>query len=218
MTPARPQIGLTALVPAAGSGERYGGPRPKQFQEIAGRPLLTWTLGRLRAAGVERFVVAVPPSLVHVAEAELGPIPGLRFIAGATTRQSSVEACLLADNGRLEDLVLVHDGARPLVDPADIRSTVEAAAKSDGAILGRIVKMVLGKGYEVLNCDLTLLAEAPRIGPYREAIRERIAGILAVEVGAVGLKATTHEGLGPIGRGEGMAALAVVLLRGEVAS
>jgi 2-C-methyl-D-erythritol 2,4-cyclodiphosphate synthase len=64
----------------------------------------------------------------------------------------------------------------------------------------------------VVNADLILIAEAPKLAPHRQRIRERIGGLLGVEAGAVGLKATTHEGLGSIGRGEGMAALAVVLL------
>lgn len=79
-------------------------------------------------------------------------------------------------------------------------------------LLHRIVAMVRGAGFAVVNCDLTLLAEAPRLAPYRERIRERLAGILGVEHDAIGLKATTNEGLGAIGRGEGMAAFAVVLL------
>jgi 2-C-methyl-D-erythritol 2,4-cyclodiphosphate synthase len=80
-------------------------------------------------------------------------------------------------------------------------------------LLGRVVALVQGSGLRVVNCDLTLIAEAPRLAPHAPAIRERIAGLLGVEVAAVGLKATTHEGLGSLGRGEGIAALAVVLLR-----
>jgi 2-C-methyl-D-erythritol 2,4-cyclodiphosphate synthase len=79
-------------------------------------------------------------------------------------------------------------------------------------LLGRIVGLVLGAGWRVLSCDMTLVAEAPRLAPYRDGIRARVAAALGIEVEAVGLKATTNEGLGAIGRGEGMAALAVVLL------
>lgn len=84
------------------------------------------------------------------------------------------------------------------------------AASSD--LVRRIMEMVRAGGWQVLNCDLTLVAEAPRLSPYRESIRARIAGLLGIELEAVGLKATTNEGLGTIGRGEGIAALAVVLL------
>ncbi|MGB6337109.1 MAG: 2-C-methyl-D-erythritol 2,4-cyclodiphosphate synthase [Thermoanaerobaculia bacterium] len=79
-------------------------------------------------------------------------------------------------------------------------------------LLERICELAKAKGFRVVNCDLTLIAEAPKIAPYGDSIRRRIAGVLAVDISAVGLKATTNEGLGAIGRGEGMAALAVTLV------
>ena len=59
-----------------------------------------------------------------------------------------------------------------------------------------------------MHVDVTLLCEAPRIGPYRDQMRARIAGMLGLEVSQVSIKATTNEGLGFIGRGEGIAAMA----------
>jgi len=82
-------------------------------------------------------------------------------------------------------------------------------------LLRSIVERVAERGFHPVNCDLTLIAEAPKLRPYSHAIRERVAGILGIEADAVGLKATTNEGLGSIGRGEGMAALAVVLVEGS---
>jgi 2-C-methyl-D-erythritol 2,4-cyclodiphosphate synthase len=79
-------------------------------------------------------------------------------------------------------------------------------------LLRRIVDLLRVEGYSVVNCDMTLIAEAPKIAPYREAIRERVAEILGVEPNAVGLKATTNERMGFVGREEGMAALAVALV------
>jgi 2-C-methyl-D-erythritol 2,4-cyclodiphosphate synthase len=79
-------------------------------------------------------------------------------------------------------------------------------------LLERICDLAKTKGFRVVNCDLTLVAEAPKIAPYGDSIRRRIAGVLAVDISAVGLKATTNEGLGAIGRGEGIAALAVTLV------
>ncbi|MEO5753798.1 MAG: 2-C-methyl-D-erythritol 2,4-cyclodiphosphate synthase, partial [Chthoniobacterales bacterium] len=61
----------------------------------------------------------------------------------------------------------------------------------------------------VANVDATLIAEAPKIGPHLEAMREKIATALGIDLSRVGLKATTNEGMGAIGRGEGMAAMAV---------
>lgn len=79
-------------------------------------------------------------------------------------------------------------------------------------ILREIYYKIRDDGFRVINCDLTLIAEAPALAPYRDRIRRRIADLLEVPLDAVGLKATTHEGLGALGRGEGIAALAVALL------
>ncbi|HKY61071.1 MAG TPA: 2-C-methyl-D-erythritol 2,4-cyclodiphosphate synthase [Gemmatimonadota bacterium] len=68
-------------------------------------------------------------------------------------------------------------------------------------------------GWEIANVDATVLAEAPRIGPYADRMRSEIAAALSIRAGEVGVKATTMEGLGPIGRGEGIAALAVATVR-----
>lgn len=64
------------------------------------------------------------------------------------------------------------------------------------------------RGGEIVHVDVTLLCEAPRIGPYREAMRGRIAEMLGIVVAQVSIKATTNEGLGFVGRGEGIAAMA----------
>jgi len=79
-------------------------------------------------------------------------------------------------------------------------------------LLRRIMEMVTSEGFKVVNCDMTLIAEAPKLAPYREGIRRRVADILGIDASAVGLKATTNERIGFVGREEGMAALAVALL------
>jgi 2-C-methyl-D-erythritol 2,4-cyclodiphosphate synthase len=68
------------------------------------------------------------------------------------------------------------------------------------------------RGYRIVNADLTLLCEAPRIAKHREAIRVEVARLLALDPDAVNLKATTTEKLGFIGRREGLAAEAIVLI------
>ena len=82
-------------------------------------------------------------------------------------------------------------------------------------LLREILFQVGDAGYRVVNCDLTLIAEAPKLAPYSSSIRRRLADLMETDVDAVGLKATTNEQLGWIGRGEGMAAIAVVLLQGK---
>ena len=64
----------------------------------------------------------------------------------------------------------------------------------------------------VVNVDVTVLAQTPRVAPHRHAMRTRIAQLLQLAVGCVNVKATTTEGLGFLGRAEGIAAQAVVLL------
>ncbi len=76
------------------------------------------------------------------------------------------------------------------------------------AVLG----MLRARGLGVVNADLTLIAQAPKLAPYREAIRSRVAQLLGLEPARVNLKATTTEGLGFLGRAEGIAAHAVALL------
>lgn len=77
------------------------------------------------------------------------------------------------------------------------------------------VSLVDAAGYAIANVDLTIICEAPKIGPHRDAMRSRIAQLLAIETGAVSVKATTTEGLGLTGRGEGIAAQAVATLVGK---
>ncbi len=69
-------------------------------------------------------------------------------------------------------------------------------------------------GYTLTNCDLTILGERPRIAPHRSALRSSLATVLGVEVSRVSVKATTTDGLGFLGRGEGLGAVAVVLMEG----
>ncbi|MCL1498965.1 2-C-methyl-D-erythritol 2,4-cyclodiphosphate synthase [Xanthomonas nasturtii] len=73
------------------------------------------------------------------------------------------------------------------------------------------------RGWRVGNADITVICERPKVGPHALAMRERIAGLLAIELDAVSIKATTSEQLGFTGRGEGIAAQAAVLL-GRIAA
>lgn len=80
-------------------------------------------------------------------------------------------------------------------------------------LLAETAKLITEKGYTVGNIDCTLVIEAPKINPHITAMKQAIAPILGIEVDAVGIKATTNEQLGYIGRGEGVAAHAVVLIQ-----
>lgn len=79
-------------------------------------------------------------------------------------------------------------------------------------ILREITALIWSKGYTVNNLDVVIMAEVPKISPHKDQMREVIAGILNIEKTAVGIKATTSEKLGSIGRSEGIFAQAVVML------
>ena len=73
-------------------------------------------------------------------------------------------------------------------------------------------------GFDIVNVDVTVLAEAPRLGKHRETMRANIAADLGIDLGSVNIKATTSEGLGFIGRGEGIACQAIALDRARAAT
>ena len=116
--------GPVALLVAAGSGERLGAARPKAFVEVAGRPMLEWSLAALRAAGVERIVVALPKGA--------SAPPGCIGVRGGATRSESVRAALAAAAGT--GPVVVHDAARPLVPPELFTRALAALEEADCAI------------------------------------------------------------------------------------
>ena len=83
---------------------------------------------------------------------------------------------------------------------------------SSAALLREVGKRLAAAGYGVVNIDATVLAQRPKLAPYRERMRENIALALEIDVSRVSVKATTEEGLGFTGRGEGMAAHAVAMI------
>ena len=109
---------------AAGSGERLGASRPKAFVVLAGRPMLEWSLDALRAAGIERVVVALPPG-------EQAP-EGCIGVQGGATRSESVRRAL-REAGEV-DAIVVHDAARPLVTPELFGATLDALRDAEAAI------------------------------------------------------------------------------------
>lgn len=84
-------------------------------------------------------------------------------------------------------------------------------------LLESAVRILAEHGYRVHNVDLTIICEAPKILPHVPAMRERLAEALGIEVGQVSIKGKTNEGMGWIGRGEGIAAMAVATVRSDLA-
>jgi 2-C-methyl-D-erythritol 4-phosphate cytidylyltransferase len=155
------------VVPAAGSGRRFGGERPKQYADIDGRPLIQWTLERL--ASHPRI-----EGLVVVLAADDPWWPGWTTIAGkpvlratgGTERVDSVRAGLLALPPEVadEDFVLVHDAARPCLRHADIDRLLDEARPAGGGLLaapvGDTLKRAAADGTHVE-------ATVPRAGLWR---------------------------------------------------
>ena len=129
---------VTAIVPAAGAGVRFGGVVPKQYLPLAGLPLLAWTLKALAASGqVDCTILVVAAGHEARCRAEILEPNGLtvdHVLPGGADRQASVYAGLSrvpADT----DLVLVHDGARPLITSPIIRAAVQAAGAEGAAVV-----------------------------------------------------------------------------------
>ena len=79
-------------------------------------------------------------------------------------------------------------------------------------LLERVAALAAERGFRIVDCDCTVAAQAPKLAPYREQMRARMAAAMGVPVDAVGVKATTTERLGFVGRKEGIEAWAVALL------
>lgn len=79
--------------------------------------------------------------------------------------------------------------------------------------LEHAASLVRNAGGDIVHCDITIICEQPKIGPHREAMRARVAAILNTDVARISIKATTTEGLGFTGRGEGLAAQAIATVR-----
>jgi 2-C-methyl-D-erythritol 4-phosphate cytidylyltransferase len=128
------------ILPAAGLGTRMAGPQPKQFLELDGIPILIHSLRAF--AAVERVAaiyVAVRRTEMERVQAQVsehGFNARVRVVEGGDSRQESVANALSALPAADEDIVLVHDAVRPLIDAATIDRTIDAVAEHGAAIVG----------------------------------------------------------------------------------
>ena len=83
---------------------------------------------------------------------------------------------------------------------------------SSGRMLARVVEMTTQRGFAIANVDATIIAQKPRLAPHQKQLRANLAELLGTSLERVNLKVTSTDGLGAVGRGEGIAALAAVLL------
>lgn len=135
-----PVMQVYVILPAAGLGTRMAGPQPKQFMELDGLPILIHSLRAF--AAVERVTgiyVAVRENEMErvLAQVEEHGFAGrVHVVEGGDSRQESVVNALSAIAAAPEDIILVHDAVRPLIDSATITRTIEAVEQHGAAIVG----------------------------------------------------------------------------------
>lgn len=134
-----------AIIPAAGTGSRMQAGVNKQYLLLAGRPILAHTLALFAAhPRIDRICLVVPAEEIDFCRAEIAERYGLgkvsALIAGGRTRQESVGNSLLSCAAAIDDLVVIHDGARPLLRAAELDALLDAATVSGAATLGVPVK------------------------------------------------------------------------------
>jgi len=178
-----------ALIVAAGRGERLGSGRPKALVNVAGRPMLQWSVSALRPlAAVERIVVALPADFLDQAPA------GTVAVAGGSARSESVRAALLASGGG--DPVIVHDAARPLASTELFAAALTELERSGAdaviaaAPVADTIKQVRGGSRTVertLDRDRLWAVQTPQV--FRRDVLERHV----IGASAADLKAATDD-------------------------
>lgn len=163
------------LIVAGGSGERFGGEIPKQYQLVARRPLLSWTIERFEdSPAIDDIVLVVAEDyLLYVNNTVVNPFDFRkvsRIVPGGQTRAESVirgiEALPISTG-----FVAVHDAVRPLVKPDDITMVVNEAKQHRAAILGRPVAETVKRARDgmilaTVDREHLFLAETPQVFQY----------------------------------------------------
>jgi len=164
-----------AIIVAGGSSKRFGKKIPKQFQILAGKPLLSHTIEKFEKSSLvdKIYVVVAEGYLEYTAEKITNPYnfkKVSKIVSGGETRQQSVrkglEACPLST-----DIVVIHDGARPLVSVSDINKVIETAKKERAAILAVKINDTVKRiknNYIISSPDRTDLyqAQTPQVFQY----------------------------------------------------
>lgn len=187
-----PDLSLVVIIPAAGSGSRFGGELPKQFHPFAGKPLIQYVIERFLAEdSVSRIIVPVAQTLLATVDQSAGE--RVRFVAGGDTRQQSVIRGMA--EAREAGLVAIHDAARPLFSRAMFHAVVQAAQEVGAAL----PVVPVADTIHVMNEDATIgstldrsmlgAAQTPQC--FRADILRRVLERAAAE----GVEATDEAGL-----------------------
>jgi 2-C-methyl-D-erythritol 4-phosphate cytidylyltransferase/2-C-methyl-D-erythritol 2,4-cyclodiphosphate synthase len=182
-----------ALVVASGRGERFGGDRPKQYLPLVGKPVLRHALERLcRHPGIDRVRAVIHPDDAALYAAAAEGLELLEPAPGGPTRQESVRLGLESLVGEPPELVLIHDGARPLVGAAVVDGVLQALRSCPAALPVLPVTDTLKRGAEgrvagtVERADL-YRAQTPQGFVYEKILRahRRFAGAAMTDDAAI---------------------------------
>jgi 2-C-methyl-D-erythritol 4-phosphate cytidylyltransferase len=179
------------ILPAAGLGTRMAGPQPKQFLSLDGVPILIHSLRAFAAVPrISAIYVAVRNNELERLKAQIaeyGFTDRVRVVEGGDSRQESVAHALAALPAEADDVVLVHDAVRPLIDAATIERTIDAVIEHGAAIVGLpavdTIKQVERTAHGALVTstiprEFVVLAQTPqgfRFGLLRAAFADAIA-------------------------------------------
>jgi 2-C-methyl-D-erythritol 4-phosphate cytidylyltransferase/2-C-methyl-D-erythritol 2,4-cyclodiphosphate synthase len=156
---------FAAIVVAAGSGSRAGSGVSKQWRLVAGKPVARWSIEAFFAAGARTVVAVVPAAEMQTARAILGDLPGLIMTPGGSTRAQSVMRGLAALSPA-DEVVMVHDAARPFLNTGHVKALLEGLKDADGAILALpvadTVKRELAGAIETAPRDGLWRAQTPQ--------------------------------------------------------
>ncbi|MCF4122165.1 2-C-methyl-D-erythritol 4-phosphate cytidylyltransferase [Antribacter sp. KLBMP9083] len=196
-----------AILTAAGSGTRLGRDLPKALVELGGLPLVLHAARRLAASGVvDGLVVTAPAGLAAVVTEVVARDPHIevpvRVVEGGATRQASVATGLRMARAA-DDVVLVHDAARPLVPPSLVRRVVEAVRSGHRAVVpglpvtDTIKQVIPGPGAELVvgTPDRSLLRAVQTPQGFERGLLVRAHEAGAVRAAAEHLAATDDAGL-----------------------
>lgn len=186
----------TALVVAAGRGERLRADGPKAFVPLGGRPMIAWSLDAFAAVPeVRRVVVAVPPGWTPADRPEREALEGAIVCEGGAERSMSVRNALAATEGPDDEAILVHDAARPLITP-DLIERMIAAVTGSGAHSAAVaaapvtdtIRLVDGAGNAIGTPDRTTLRAVQTPQAFK---RETLAA--ALSLGEADLASATDD-------------------------
>jgi len=176
------------VIPAAGAGTRLGHGGPKALVPILGHSILSWTLGAFEGARFDRAVIAAPADRLRDFERVVGGRAAL--VAGGATRSASVRAGFQALGARGDDLVCIHDAARPLIAPEEI-GRVLAAARTTGAATAATPIVDTVKRVE----SERIVATIDREGLYAAGTPQAFRADLLARAFETGREATDEAGL-----------------------